>query len=182
MNIYLIGYRCTGKTSAAGLAAESLGLQYADTDSLIEQRAGMHISNYVSRYGWESFRDLEEEIISGLAARTGLAAATGGGAVLREKNVIRMKETGLVIWLAASAETILARMRGDHNTASMRPALTSDPLEQEVRRTLEQRTPLYENACHMKIPTDDEGIEQVCHALLEKIRSHDAWKHFRNPV
>ncbi|MFP4573986.1 MAG: shikimate kinase [Desulfobacterales bacterium] len=179
MNIYLIGYRCTGKTSVAKLLAQKLGMEFTDTDLLLEQQAGMHISDYVSRYGWESFRDLESEIISSLASRSGLAAATGGGIVLREKNIFSMKDTGIVVWLTALEKTILARMRADENTRYQRPALSADPLEKEVINTLKQRTPLYENACHMQVSTDGADIDQVCETI---IRSEYVSKHLGNPV
>ncbi|MFW6012017.1 MAG: shikimate kinase [Desulfosalsimonas sp.] len=179
MNIYLIGYRCTGKTSVAKLLAQKLEMEFTDTDLLLEQQAGMHISHYVSRYGWESFRDLESEIIKSLGARDNLVAATGGGIVLREKNSAFMKDTGLVIWLTAAPETILARMTGDENTPNQRPALSRNPLEQEVRDTLAQRTPLYEKACHMKVATDNTAIEKVCEKIT---RSSHVSKHLGNPV
>lgn len=168
MNIYLIGYRCTGKTSVGNLLAHRLGMEFADTDRLLEQRAGMHISNYVSRYGWESFRDLETEIIRDLSRQDGLVAATGGGVVLREKNIEYMKDTGLLVWLKAGPDTILSRMQGDENTRDQRPALSGDPLVQEVYETLKQRTPLYERAAQIQVSTDEADIETVCETLIEK--------------
>lgn len=182
MNIYLVGYRCTGKTSVGERLARRLGMDFADTDHLLEQEAGMHIANYVSRYGWERFRDLEARIIKDLTRRQRLVAATGGGAVLRPQNVMQMKESGIIAWLTARPETILARMQNDESTANQRPPLGNDPLAREVYNTLAQRTPLYENACHIRAATDDTDIGRVCENLLEKIRSSHAWKHFRHPV
>ncbi|MCF8111457.1 MAG: shikimate kinase [Desulfobacteraceae bacterium] len=179
MNIYLIGYRCTGKTSVAKHLAQKLDMEFTDTDLLLEQEAGMHISNYVSYFGWESFRDLEEKIIRDISDRDRIAAATGGGAVLRENNVLCMKETGFVVWLTAGAGTILSRMRADENTAGRRPPLSQDPLEEEVRNTLKQRTPLYESACHMQVPTDNTDVKQICETI---IRSSHVSKHLRNSV
>lgn len=172
MNIYLIGYRCTGKTSVGKLLAGRLDMEFADTDRLLEQRAGMHISNYVSRYGWESFRELETEIIRDLSRRDGLVAATGGGVVLRDENVRHMKETGLLAWLKARPETILARMKNDSKTGNQRPALSADPLVQEVYQTLKQRTSLYEQAARIQVSTDDADIENVCETLIEKTMNH----------
>ena len=176
MNIYLIGYRCTGKSSIGRCLARELNMTFVDADRLLEQEAGMHISDYVSRYGWERFRDQEADILRELSRRQELVVATGGGAVLREENVACMKATGTLVWLTAGPETVLARMNNDGNSLYQRPALSQDPLAEEVRSTLAQRTPLYKNACHIRAATDDATIEQICQTLLPKIRSRHARK------
>ncbi|MFP3981961.1 MAG: shikimate kinase, partial [Desulfobacterales bacterium] len=137
MNIYLIGYRCTGKTSVGQCLAGSLEMAFADADRLLEQQTGMHIADYVSRYGWESFRDMEAGILLDLSQQQDLVIATGGGVVLREKNVAQMRDSGIVVWLTAQPDTILERMQNDANTQHQRPAFTSNPLAEEVHQTLD---------------------------------------------
>ncbi len=176
MNIYLIGYRCTGKTAVGQCLAGFLEKTFVDADRLLEQQTGMHIADYVSRYGWASFRDVEAGILLDLSRQQDLVIATGGGVVLREKNVTQMRNSGIVAWLTAQPDTILARMQNDANTQHQRPAFTSHPMAEEVHQTLAQRTPLYENACHIRISTDDTDIEEICQTLREKIRSRHGWK------
>jgi shikimate kinase len=182
MNIYLIGYRCTGKSSVGRCLAEGLDMSFADADDIFEQRTGAFIVDFVAQNGWDAFRDTETQILADLSRQTGLVVATGGGAVLRPENVSAMKDSGIVVWLTARPETIVSRMQADPATGSRRPAFGPDPVFQEVSETLDQRTPLYENACLIGISTDDKDTDQICHSLLSQIRSRYGRQYLRNPV
>ncbi|HEN20760.1 MAG TPA: hypothetical protein ENN86_01985, partial [Desulfobacteraceae bacterium] len=62
-NIVLIGYRCTGKSSAGNILATRLRRPFWDTDGMIIEQSQMSIDEIVSRYGWDSFRMREKEIV-----------------------------------------------------------------------------------------------------------------------
>lgn len=161
-NVYLIGYRCTGKTSVGRGMAESTGLFFVDTDELFVERSGLDVSEYVLLHGWNSFRRLESEILRDLARKTGRVVATGGGVVLESDNVRLMKETGRVIWLRTSWETIYRRMTSDPVSVAMRPGLTGLPLAEEIKETLASREPLYRAAMDESLETDDLSVDEVC--------------------
>ena len=63
MNIYLIGYRCCGKTSVGKTLSRLLGRPFLDTDEAVVQKAGMTISDIVAKNGWDAFRDMEKSVI-----------------------------------------------------------------------------------------------------------------------
>lgn len=66
MKIWLIGMMGSGKTSVGELVAANLGVPFADTDRLVEERLGSSIANYWTEHGEAAFRDVEREVVAGL--------------------------------------------------------------------------------------------------------------------
>ena len=120
-NIYLIGFMGAGKTSVARALSAASGMDMIEMDQRIEQEAGMPITEIFAKYGEEYFRDLETELVRTLAGESELVVSCGGGSVLREENAARMKESGHIVLLTASPETIFERVRYSTN----RPVLTT---------------------------------------------------------
>ncbi|PID73640.1 MAG: shikimate kinase [Desulfobacterales bacterium] len=163
MNIYLTGYRCTGKTTLGRKLAGHLGREFIDADAELVRRAGRTVAEIVASGGWPAFRKMEREVIADLCGRAGLVAATGGGAVLDADNRADLRRSGKVIWLDAGPETVLSRMKTDPATNRQRPALTDAALETEVRRTLAERAPLYAEAARFRLSVDDlSPAEALC--------------------
>ncbi len=169
MNIILIGYRATGKTTLARLLAEKLGWEWIDADVVIEQRAGKSIARIFAENGEKAFRDLEAEVTAELCRRDHLVLAAGGGAPMREETRRRMRESGHVVWLTASPETIHARMSGDATTATRRPSLTQKGALEEIVHLLGQRTPVYQETAHLVVDTEGKTPEQIACEILQAL-------------
>ena len=163
MNIVLIGYRGTGKSTVGRLLAARLGRDLVSTDAEIVNRAKRTIPEIVARDGWEYFRNLESDICRELASRDQLVIDTGGGAILRAQNVEALKKNSTVFWLTASVETIVKRIGGDNQ----RPSLTgTKSFVDEIQDVLRERTPNYQAAADHSIATDDRSITQLVETLL----------------
>ncbi len=163
-NIILIGFMGSGKTSVGHRLAEQLSYRFRDTDQLLEQKSGDTISHIFSVHGEEYFRDMETNLLKELfPVIDHTVLSTGGGLPLREQNTKLLKELGFVVFLKASKQTTLARLRGD----TSRPLLQGEDLEQKVERMLEIRTPIYEKAAHKLITTDDRKVEDIVHLIME---------------
>ncbi|UCF93712.1 MAG: shikimate kinase [Desulfobacterales bacterium] len=169
MNIYLIGYRATGKTSVAKALAVRLGWPFVDTDLVLVKEVGLTITDFVGRYGWEAFREHEGQVLKKIVASDRQVVATGGGIVLDRENVKQMKNSGVIIWLKASPATIKQRIIQDKNTAASRPSLTSQGLDNEIEETLLRRRSYYENAMDLSIDTDDLPIDEIGTEILNKL-------------
>lgn len=166
MNIVLIGYRGTGKSTVGKVVAARLDRPLVSTDVEIVKRAGHTIPEIVARHGWEYFRDLESQICQELARQDGLVIDTGGGAILRSKNVDALKATGTLFWLTASVPTIAARIGGD----TQRPSLTgSKSFIEEIDDVLRERTPKYQEAAHHVIATDTGSVAQIADDILARL-------------
>ena len=129
-NIYLTGFSYTGNSTVGRILAARLGMEYVDTDELIEAEQGRSIPEIFAQDGEAVFRELESVTLTQVAERQGVVVATGGGMVMDPENRAVMQRTGAVVCLEAQPATILSRMRADVSGATVRPLLASaDPLE-----------------------------------------------------
>jgi len=166
MNIVLIGYRGTGKSTVAKLLADKLGRVVVSTDAEIVTRAKQPIPEIVQQFGWEHFRDLESQVCAELAGRDGLIIDTGGGAILRPQNVQALKATGVLFWLTARVQTIARRIGGD----TQRPSLTgTKSCIEEIEEVLRERQPKYQAAADHIIETDGRSLAEVADAILARL-------------
>jgi shikimate kinase len=158
MNLVLIGYRGTGKSTVAKLLAARLGMEVVSLDQEIVREAGRSIPEIVAAHGWPYFRDLEAEVTRRCAARDGIIIDAGGGVILRPENVENLRRHGRLFWLRASVPVIVARIE----SGTERPALTAaKSFTEEVEDVLRERTPLYEAAAHHRVDTDGRSAEEV---------------------
>jgi shikimate kinase len=167
MNITLIGYRGSGKSTVARLVAERLGWDAVDADQVLEQRAGCSIREVFELEGEAGFRDREVAVLDELARRRCCVIAAGGGAVLRPENRAAMRRAGLTVWLVASPETVQRRIEADPTTAGRRPPLTTLVGIDEVRRLLADREPHYRACADVTIETDSCPPEQVADQIVQ---------------
>jgi shikimate kinase len=167
--IILIGYRGTGKTTVARLLAARLGWDWIDADEYLEQQSGLTIRAIFEKEGEAGFRDREERVLTELCRRENLILATGGGAILRAANRVRLREAGLVVWLTADPETIWARLQADTTTADRRPALTALGGVAEIRHLLSVREPLYRECGELAVDTAGRGPEQIATIILQRV-------------
>lgn len=163
MNIVLIGYRGTGKSSVATMLASRLRWERISTDAEIVARAKQSIPEIVKDHGWEYFRDLESDVCRDVGGKDHLIIDTGGGAILRPQNVQALKANGRLFWLTAEIPTIEARIGGD----TQRPSLTgSKSFIEEIADVLEERRPKYRSAADHVIPTDNQSVTHIVDTIL----------------
>ena len=161
-NLALVGFMGCGKSTVGQLVARDLGFRFVDTDSLVEERAGLPVSEIFSSEGEEVFRKLEEEVISSLAGEQALVIATGGGAILNPDNFESLKAHALLVCLWAKAESIHERTKHQRH----RPLLQGeDPLD-TIRKMLAEREPFYKQAdviVNTELRPQREVVAQVRH-------------------
>ena len=166
MNVVLIGYRGTGKSTVGKIVAARLGRELFSTDAEIVKSAEQTIPQIVEQHGWEYFRDLETKMCQDLAGKDGLVIDTGGGAILRPQNVEVLKRTGKLFWLTASVETIAKRVGSD----TQRPSLTgTKSFIEEIQDVLQERIPKYQAAADHLIETEGKSVTQVADEILTRL-------------
>ena len=129
-NIVLVGMPGCGKTTVAAALEELTGRKSVDTDSLVEEAAGMSVPDIFSEYGEAHFRELEAQAIRGIAKEKGLIIATGGGAVLNPENVRALKGNGRIYYLKRALELLSldGRPLSKSREALERMFVTRDPI------------------------------------------------------
>jgi shikimate kinase len=172
MNIILMGYRCSGKTSTGKGLAERLGFSFSDTDAMVERKTGLSIPRIVAEQGWDAFRREERAVIRELSGVDRGVIALGGGAVLDSRNVENLKGNGVFVWLVASADTIAARMGKDEASGSERPSLTTASSIAEIDQVLAERKPLYRRLADLAVDTTEIEADQVAEAICAGLRKH----------
>ena len=172
-NIALIGFMGSGKSTAGKRLARRLNRDFIETDRLIETRASMPISGIFNERGETAFRDLEEEIIKEVAASNQNAVIScGGGVVLRQVNVERLKETSTIVYLEADTAALQERLA----TSRKRPLLNSPDRDQIIEELHEARRPLYKAAAEITVKTRTRPFAAVISEIIEKLgidESHD---------
>lgn len=169
MNLVLIGYRGTGKSTVARHLALALGWDWADADVEVELLAGKSIAAIFADDGEPRFRELESTVIADLVRRDSIVLAAGGGAILRPENRAALRSSGRVVWLTAQPETIVERLAADPDTAGRRPNLTTSGGEAEIRAVLESRTPLYAATADLTVETDHRTPTDVAQEILSQV-------------
>lgn len=165
INIFLIGFMGSGKSTVASCLAKKYGMEIVEMDQVIVEREGMSISDIFAHKGETYFRDVESQLLTEIQAKQDRVISCGGGVVLREQNVKEMKKCGKVVLLNAKPETILERVKDDEN----RPLLQGKKDVSFIGDMMEQRRPKYEKAADFIIETDGKGAEEICKEIFDRI-------------
>ena len=170
MKLLLTGYRATGKTSVGSSLAQRLGVEFVDSDHLIQEEAGKSVAEIVAESGWPGFRAMEKAVLREIIHKDGDAVVScGGGAVLHGDIFDNLPDGVLVVWLKAAVDSIVSRIEADSQSDSLRPSLSSaSSLRDEVSQVLSEREPLYGKFSDYALDTDRMDISDIV-SELEKI-------------
>jgi len=163
--LLLVGMMGSGKSTVARLAAQRLGWAWTDVDDEVERARGATVAELFARGGEEDFRRQEADTLRAVLGRPGpMVVSVGGGAVLEAANRRALRESGTVVWLRATPETLVARV-GD---GAGRPLLAGGPAA-ALRRIDEVRRPLYEEVAHHVVDVDGLEAAEVAGRVLQVV-------------
>jgi len=158
----------SGKTTIGQRVARRLGLEFFDCDQELEAQTGASVSLIFDVEGEEGFRDRETRMLEQLSQREGVLVATGGGAVLRERNRKLLRANGLVVYMRTSVDQQLRRLNRDRT----RPLLQTGDRRGKLERLAARRDPLYEELADIVYVSQGRGLDATARALSELIRTH----------
>lgn len=138
----------TGKSDVGKELAGLLKRGYADTDAMIEQKAGMKIRDIFALKGEKYFRDVETEVLAEACQLHTHIISTGGGIVLRRENIENMRRHGRIVNLHSTPEKIFERVSGRKD----RPLLDVTDQLKEIKSLLADRQQFY-NDCDLSVDT-----------------------------
>ena len=171
-NIFLIGFMGAGKSTISDYLKNALAMDVVEMDQCIVERQGMSISDIFETYGEEYFRELETNLLIEMQSQSNVVVSCGGGVPMRERNVAEMKKNGRVVLLTAKPETILERVKDNHD----RPLLENNKTVPFIADLMEKRRAKYEAAADIVIQTDGKSELEICEELIHRLREADANK------
>jgi shikimate kinase len=141
-----------GKTTVGRLLAAKLGLPFADSDQVIEQRAGRPIPRIFADDGEPAFRELEHQAIAGLLAGPDTVLALGGGAASHPATQSLLAAVP-VVYLRVGYDEAMSRVGGDRG----RPMLARP----DVPGLYARRQALYAAVATVTVDTDQRLPEEI---------------------
>ena len=162
MNIILIGMPGCGKSTVGVVLAKALGMDFIDSDLVIQKQTGKRLSQIIEECGDDGFREVENRINAGLEAVSSVIA-TGGSVVYGEDAMRHLKDIGTVIYLKLSCPTIADRLGDLHaRGVTIKPGWTLQDLYNE-------RTPLYEKWADITVDCEHMMLREVVEYITKQI-------------
>ena len=171
-NIFLIGFMGAGKSTISDYLKNVLAMDVVEMDQCIVERQGMSISDIFETYGEEYFRELETNLLIEMQSRSNVVVSCGGGVPMRDRNVVEMKKNGRVVLLTAKTETILERVKDNHD----RPLLENNKNVSFIADLLEKRRAKYEAAADIVVETDGKSELEICEEMIHRLREAESNK------
>jgi shikimate kinase len=164
MNIILIGMSGAGKSTIGVLLAKTLGMDYVDTDIVIQQREGKLLQEIIDNDGIEEFMQIEENAVSELRLQNCIIA-TGGSVIYSEMAMNALKQGGRVIYLHVPYEEIKRRLV---NVSTRGIVIKKGNTLEDV---YEERVPLYIKYSDQTLDCSDKDTEQCLGEIIELVQS-----------
>jgi len=161
-NIILIGMPGAGKSTVGVILAKSLGMQFIDTDILIQEQTGRMLQEILDGEGPDTFKRIEEETILSLHPSRAVVA-TGGSVVCSRNAMAHLKSGGLVVYLEISYEEMKKRLK---NITTRGIVLLPG---QSLRGMYDERVPLYEKYADLTVACSGEDLESVVGSVIQAL-------------
>ena len=173
MNIVLVGYRGSGKSTVGQIVAQRLGWRFTDTDQVIMEETHKTIQEIFAQSGEAGFRRIERKVLESLRKARNRVISAGGGAVTDPDSCLILKRIGRVVWLRAPAAVLWSRISQDPHSARARPNLTEGGGLAEVEKILAEREPLYQSICSQVVDTMAMSPEEVAGTIEMWVQAND---------
>ncbi|WP_438349957.1 shikimate kinase [Paenibacillus sp. FA6] len=165
MNIVLIGMSGAGKSTLGVLLAKALGMDYADSDIIIQQHEGRLLQDIIDNDGIEKFMEVEEKIVSELQLKNCIIS-TGGSVIYSDKAMNVLKQGGQIIYLHVPYEEIKRRLINITTRGIVIKKGNS------LKNVYEERVPLYIKYSDKTLDCSNKDIDHCVREIIEKIQEN----------
>ncbi|MCH5232071.1 MAG: shikimate kinase [Muribaculaceae bacterium] len=146
MNIFLIGYMASGKTTFGKALARKLGRTFIDLDNYIEESTGDSVTQLFKKYGHDGFRKIESEKLREIGNLDNLIVACGGGTPCFHNNISFLNNSGLTVFLETSEHVLTSRLAEDNQNRPLVAGKSYAEIQETIKSQLEERLPFYRQA------------------------------------
>jgi shikimate kinase len=161
-NIIIIGMPGAGKSTVGVILAKTLGMNFTDTDIVIQEKSGRLLQEIIDTEGPGSFLKIEEDAVMSLQAQNAVIA-TGGSLVFSGRAMEHLKRDGIVLYLAISFEEMARRL---NNITTRGIVLVAG---QNLRDMYNQRIPLYEKYADITIGCSGDDFEKSVAKAVDEL-------------
>lgn len=165
MNIILVGMSGAGKSTLGVLLAKALGMDYVDTDIVIQQHEGRLLQEIIDNDGLEIFMQIEEKFVSELQLKNSIIS-TGGSVIYSDKAMNVLKLGGQIIYLHVPYEEIKRRLI---NVTTRGIVIKKGNSLQDV---YEERVHLYIKYSDKTLDCSNKDIENCVSEIIELIQEN----------
>ena len=169
MNLALIGYRSSGKTTVSKILQSLLKRKRIEIDREIEKAFLLSIEQIVEKKGWQTFRRMEKIMIEKYNRKNNCILDLGGGAILHHQSMLHIKMRTLIVFLNCPPEIIIKRL----NKSYYRPALTNLSFEKEVEKVLAERMPFYQTYADLVVNSETNSPLQCANIISEELHRRE---------
>jgi len=148
MRYFLIGFMGSGKTYWGGKWSEAAGLKHYDLDGEIEKQEGKNVTSIFEEKGEEAFRKIEKKMLYALMEKDNFILSCGGGTPCFHKNMKKMNEKGVTIYLKCSPAELAQRLQKEKETRPLIADVNNEVLEEFIAEKLAQRENFYAKAMY----------------------------------
>ena len=161
-NIILTGMPGAGKSTVGVILAKTLGMNFIDTDIVLQENAGRILQEIINTEGIDAFLKTEERSIVSLECENTIIA-TGGSVVFSDKSMNYLKKKGIIVYLYIGYEELVQRIK---NITTRGIVLAAD---QSLLDLYNQRLPLYEKYADITIDCSDIDVEKIIENILHEL-------------
>ena len=161
-NIVLIGMPGCGKSTVGVVLAKSLGMDFVDSDLVIQSTMGATLAQLIEQHGDDGFRDIENRVNASIDVQNSIIA-TGGSVVYGKEAMRRLHENGLVVYIRLPYEEIERRLS---NLATRGVTLKKG---QTLRNLYDERIPLYEAEADYTFEPEEGDVQETVLDLAQRL-------------
>lgn len=163
-NIVLIGMPGCGKSTAGVILAKTLGLNFVDTDLIIQVQQKNTLQRLIDINGLERFEEFENNALLSVTDDSNTVIATGGSAIFCEKGMYHLKRNGICIYLELPVYDLQLRLSNIRNRG-----IACKPGE-GLEEILAEREALYKKYANATIDCTDKTVEQIVERIVKLVR------------
>ncbi|CAB4650883.1 MAG: AAA family ATPase [Actinobacteria bacterium] len=166
--IVLVGVPGAGKTTVGKLLAKNLGIDFFDSDQVIESRAGKSVSDIFTQDGEPAFRKLEHDVIVELLDSNNVVLALGGGSLGNDETRAKVKDA-TTVWLVAGLAQAVDRVGMNRN----RPLLLGN-VRGQLADLMAAREPFYKEVAAIAVDTSKLIPSEVVTEIVSELGKIEA--------